>query len=224
MDDMINAMPVTLLIAALAALLILVLSIPLGILSAAKEGSPADSIAGVLAFFSLSIPGYFLGLLFLWLFGFKLKLFPVVGHGDPMSILFAALVLALPMAGSLTKLLRALILEYRKSDFAAYAMARGISKNGILWRHLLRNAAPPCVTMFGQNIGYLIAGTAVVETIFSCTGMGAYALNAAMNRDFPAVTAYALVMAAFFVLCNLGADLLGLLLDPRSRQARERAL
>lgn len=224
MKEMAKALPTTLKIAMLAAAMILSFSIPLGVLAAAREGKFADSVISGIAFLSLSIPGYFLGLLCLLLFGFRLKFFPVIGHGHPLSIVSAAFVLAAPMIGALSKMLRTLILEYRQSDFVLYALARGISKGGILWRHLLRNAAPPCVTMFGQNLGYLIAGTAVVETIFSCAGLGAYALNAALNRDFPVITAYIFIMALFFVLCNLGADIAGMLLNPKSRQARETAL
>lgn len=225
MTEIGKALPTTINIAILAAAMTLMFSVPLGILAATREDRLADSIVSGIAFFSLSIPGYFLGLLCLLLFGLQLKLFPVIGHGHPLSIVFAALVLALPMIGSLAKMLRALLLEYRQSDFVTYALARGISTRDIMRRHLLRNAAPPCITMFGQNIGYLIAGTAVVETIFSCAGLGTYALNAALNRDFPVITAYILVMALFFVLCNLGADIAGMLLNPQGRQAqRERAI
>ncbi len=216
-----SVLSVTLQIAATAALAILVFSIPIGMIAASKEGGTADVMVSAFSFFALSIPGYFLGLIFVYLFGYKLRIFPVIGHGNPFSILFAALVLAAPMIGSLAKMLRSLILEYQKSDFVVYALARGISKRSIMVRHLLRNAAPPCLTMFGQNIGYLIAGTAIVETIFSCPGLGTYALNAALNRDFPVVTAYMFLTALFFVLCNLGADIGVLLLNPKSRQAQE---
>jgi ABC-type dipeptide/oligopeptide/nickel transport system permease component len=224
MEEIAKALPTTINIAMLAAAMILLFSVPLGVLAAEREGRLADSIVSTVAFLSLSIPGYFLGLLCLFLFGFQLRFFPVIGHGHPLSIIFAAFVLALPMIGSLSKMLRTLILEYRQSDFVTYALARGISERNIMWRHLLRNAAPPCITMFGQNIGYLIAGTAVVETIFSCTGLGTYALNAALNRDFPVITAYILIMALFFVFCNLGADIAGMLLNPKSRQVQENAI
>lgn len=221
MKEIAKALPTTISIAVLAAGMILLFAVPLGILAAAREGKLADSIVSGVAFLSLSVPGYALGLLCLLLFGFQLKLFPVIGHGHPLSIVFAAFVLAFPMIGWLSKTLRTLLLEYRQSDFVTYALARGISKRNIMWRHLLRNAAPPCITMFGQNIGYLIAGTAVVETVFSCSGVGVYALNAALNRDFPAINAYILIMAVFFVLCNLGADIAEMLLNPKSRQAQQ---
>lgn len=216
-----DALPNTLILAGLAAAMILLFSVPLGILAAANERKWADVLVSVFSFFSLSIPGYFAGLLCLLLFGVKLNLFPVIGHGHWLSMVFAAFVLALPMIGSLSKLLRALILENKQADYILYAKARGISKGRIMRCHLLRNAAPPCVTMFGQNVGYLVAGTAVVETMFSCAGLGMYALNAALNRDFPVITGYILIMALLFVACNLLADVAGLLLNPKSRTERE---
>ncbi|HWR56366.1 MAG TPA: ABC transporter permease [Negativicutes bacterium] len=221
MKEIASALPETLKIAIPAAAMILLFAVPLGVLAAAKENKLADSLVSGIAFLSLATPGYFLGLLCLLLFGLQLKFFPVIGHGHPLSMMFAAFVLAFPMIGSLSKMLRTLILEYRQSDFVIYALARGISPRNIMWRHLLRNAAPPCITMFGQHTGYLIAGTAVVETIFSCAGLGTYALNAALNRDFPVITAYIFLMAVFFVLCNLSADIAGMLLNPKSRQAQE---
>ena len=220
-QEIAKALPTTLCIAAVAALAILVIAIPLGVIAASKEGGAADAAVSAFSFLCLSVPGYFLGLVCIYLFGYKLKVFPVIGHGDPFSILFAALVLAAPMIGSLSKMLRSLILEYQKSDFVVYALARGISRSNIMVCHLLRNAAPPCLTMFGQNIGYLIAGTAVVETIFSCPGLGSYALAAALNRDFPVVTAYMFLTALFFVTCNFCADVGALLLNPKSRQLQE---
>ncbi len=221
MAGIMGTLPNTLVLAGLAAAMILLFAIPMGVLAAAREGGLADTLVSVFSFFSLSVPGYFAGLLCLLLFGMKLKLLPVIGHGHWLSMVFAAFVLALPMIGALSKLLRALILENKQTDYILYAKARGISKRRIMLCHLLRNAAPPCVTMFGQNLGYLIAGTAVVETIFSCAGLGMYAISAALNRDFPVITGYILVMALIFVACTMLADIAGLLLNPKSRSEME---
>jgi nickel transport system permease protein len=166
-------------------------------------------------FVAVSLPGYFLGLLLLWLLGLKMNILPVIGHGHLLSLVFASLVLAFPMMGVLTRIIRSLILENDGKDFVLYARARGVSEKNILLHHLLRNAAPPCVTLFGQNIGYLMAGTVIVETVFSCPGLGQYALNAAINRDFPVINAYIVVSAVFFVLCNLAAEMVGMILNPR---------
>ena len=215
-SDLLNVFPVTLLIAIIAAVFMLMIAIPLGIISAVYAKGMIPSIISVFSFSTLSIPGYFWGLIFVYLLGYKAHLFPVIGHGDIRSIIFASLVLAMPMIGSLSKMLRSLILQYQQADFVMYARARGISRKGIMLRHLLRNAAPPCLTMFGQNIGYLIAGTAIVENIFSCSGLGTYAISAALNRDFPVVTAYMFLMALLFVVCNLAADFGSHLLNPKS--------
>lgn len=221
LQELSAALPTTILLALLAAAFILIFSIPLGVLSAHYEGKLPDKIISGFSFVSISIPGYFVGLLFLLAFGMKLRLFPVIGHGNFVSILFAAFVLALPMLGSLARVLRSLILENKEKDYIQYAKARGIGSRDIMLRHLLPGAAPSCVTLFGQNIGYLIAGTAIVENIFSAPGIGQYALDAALNRDFPVMTGYIVIMAVFFVLCNLGAEIASTMLNPALRRERE---
>lgn len=213
--ELAKALPTTMILALTASVMILLFSVPFGILSAAREGKATDHIICGLSFVSVSIPGYFLGILLLLLFGIKMNILPIIGHGHPLSLLFASMVLAFPMIGVLTRIIRSLILENNSKDFVLYARARGISEKNILLHHLLRNAAPSCLTLFGQHIGYLIAGTVIVETVFSCPGLGQYALNAAINRDFPVINAYIVVTAVFFVLCNLAAEVGGMLLNPQ---------
>lgn len=214
MGELMARMPLTLGIAGLACLLILVLAPPLGILAAHREGGWLDRLVMGMSILFISIPGYFLGLLFLLVFGIGLKIMPIVGHGHPASILCAALVLALPMIGSLSRVLRTLLLENRSSPYVTYARARGIPRRQVMLNHLLRNAAPPCITLFGQNMGYLLAVTTIVENIFSAPGIGQYVLDAALNRDFPVINAYIVLMALVFVVCNVAAEALGLLLNP----------
>lgn len=220
LSEMLRALPLTMALALGAALFTLLFSVPLGVLSAWRMGTMPDKIIGAFSFLTISAPGYFAGLLFLLLFGMKLRWFPVVGHGSPLSVICAAFVLALPIIGSLTRVLRSLILEEEEKDYVLYARARGVPQQEILLYHLLRNAAPPCVTLFGQNIGYLIAGTSIVETIFSASGLGQYAINAALNRDFPAINGYIVFMALLFVLFNLAAETVGALLNPEFRREK----
>lgn len=220
LSEMLRALPLTMALALGAALFTLLFSVPLGVLSAWRMGTMPDKIIGAFSFLTISAPGYFAGLLFLLLFGMKLRWFPVVGHGSPLSVICAAFVLALPIIGSLTRVLRSLILEEEEKDYVLYARARGVPQQEILLYHLLRNAAPPCVTLFGQNIGYLIAGTSIVETIFSASGLGQYAINAALNRDFPAINVYIVFMALLFVLFNLAAETVGALLNPEFRREK----
>lgn len=218
LSEITHALPLTMFLALCAALFILILSLPLGIVSAWRVGTIWDKIIGGFAFLTISAPSYFVGLLFLLLFGMYLQWFPLIGHGNPVSLICAAFVLALPMVGALTRVMRSLILEERGKDYILYAKARGIPSREILLRHLLRNAAPACVTLFGQNIGYLIAGTSIVETIFSASGLGQYAINAALNRDFPVINGYIVLMALFFVLFNLAAEIIGTILNPGLRR------
>lgn len=219
-DEMLYAMPSTIMLALGAAVFILLFSIPLGMISAWRAGTIPDKIISFCSFLTISAPGYLVGLLLLRLFGMKLRWFPVIGHGNPLSLIGAAFVLALPMVGTLTRVLRSLILEEQEKDYIMYAIARGIPQREIMLRHLLRNVAPTCVTLFGQNIGYLIAGTSIVETIFSTSGLGQYAINAALNRDFPAINGYIVFMALLFVLFNLVAETVGIFLNPALRRER----
>lgn len=218
MKDLLSAMPTTLVLAGLSCLFIILAAVPLGVLAALKKGTWADQLILGISFISISVPGYFLGLLCLLVFGLHLKIMPVVGHGHPVTLIVASLVLSFPMIGSLARVLRSLILENQTSEYVVYAKARGISRRRVMVNHLLRNAAPSCIVMYGQNIGYLIAGTAIVETIFSTPGLGQYALNAAINRDFPVINAYLILMALCFVVCNVLAEVCVMLLNPRLQQ------
>lgn len=218
MQVLFRGLPTTLALAGMSALFILALGVPLGVLAASREGSWMDKAIMGISFFSISVPGYFLGLLCLLVFGIHLNIMPIVGKGHPASLLCAAFVLAFPMIGSLCRILRALLLENRNSPYVVYAKARGISRRRVMLNHLLRNAAPPGIIMFGQNIGYLLAGTAIVENIFSAPGIGQTVLNAAINRDFPVINAYIVLMALCFVVCNATAEAAGLLLNPSLAQ------
>ena len=214
MQDLLCAMPMTLILSGLSCILIIAGAVPLGILAALKEGKWVDKLVMGFSFVSISVPGYFLGLLCLLVFGIYLGVIPIVGHGHPMTLLFASLVLSFPMIGALARILRSLLLENQKSAYVIYAKARGIGRRRVMTNHLLRNAAPSCIVMYGQNIGYLLAGTAIVETIFSIPGLGQYALYAAMNRDFPVINSYIVLMALCFVVCNVAAEACGRLLNP----------
>ena len=209
-----KALPVTLLITACASVFSIIAAVPLGIAAALYKNRLADKLIGFISFLSFSVPGYFAGLLCLRYFGMHLHLFPVIGHGQGVSVLFASFTLALPMTGTLIRLLRSFLLENEEKEYVQYAKARGITDRDIMTHHLLRNAVPVLVTLWGQNIGYLIAGTTIVETIFSIPGIGMYALNAAVNRDFPVINAYLIVTAFTFTVCNGAAEFIGEALNP----------
>ncbi|MCQ5091562.1 ABC transporter permease [Slackia exigua] len=214
-DEIASVLPNTLSLSLIAACFVALISVPLAILSARREGGLADRVVSGFSFVSAAVPGYLVGLVVLLVFGMRLRMFPIIGHGHPLSMAFAGLALALPMVGPLIRVMRSLILENRDKEFVFYAQARGLSENEILRRHLLLNAAPSCVTMFAQNLGYLVAGTVIVESIFSISGLGQYALKASLNQDFPALNGCLVIMAAFFVVFNLGAELIGARINPR---------
>lgn len=218
MAEILSLLPMTLLIAGIACIFVIILAVPLGLLAAQKAEQLTDRLIMGGSFLAVSVPGYLLGLLAVWWLGLRWKIMPVVGHGHPVSLIVGGFILAVPMIGTLARMLRTLLLENQNCDYVIYAKARGISKRQVMTRHLLRGAAPVCIVMYGQNVGYLIAGTVFVETIFSVPGLGQYILNAAVNRDFPVINAYILLMAFCFVICNLAAELLGMALNPQIRK------
>jgi ABC-type dipeptide/oligopeptide/nickel transport system permease component len=212
--DLLSAMPTTLILVGISCVLIIAGTAALGILAAMNEGKWIDKLIMGLSFVSISVPGYFLGVLCLLVFGMHLGIMPIAGNDHPMTLLFASLILSFPMVGSLARILRSLLLENKSSEYIVYAKARGIGRRKVMINHLLRNAAPSCIIMYGQNIGYLLAGTVIAETIFSIPGLGQYAFNAAVNRDFPVINAYIVLMAFCFVVCNVTAEICGRLLNP----------
>lgn len=209
------AMPTTLLLVGMSFGWILLCALPLGVIAARKEGGRIDRMITGIGFLSISVPGYFLGLLFLLIFGIRLHVMPIIGYASPASFLCASFILAFPMIGSISRILRSLLLENQYSPYIQYAKARGLSRRRVLPGHLLRNAAAPCIVLLGQSLGYLLAGTAVIENIFTIPGMGKYVLEAALNRDFPIINCYIVLIASCFVILNTAAEGLGSLLNPK---------
>ncbi len=211
--EIMEAFPKTVLLVAASMLMTLVVALPVGIICAVYRNRAFDNIVRVLTLVGISIPGFWLGFVLMYLFSVKLKLVPVVGFGRLENILLPAATLAVPVIALVIRLLRANMLENINKDFVTYAKARGISGRKIIAKHVFKNALPPMITLLGQTAGYMVAGTAVIESIFSWPGMGMYAVKAIMDRDFPAVNAYVMIMAVVFVICNLFADVANMMIS-----------
>ncbi|MEG6511749.1 nickel ABC transporter permease [Desulforamulus ruminis] len=214
LEEMKRAFPATLVLVGTASLIILVASIPLGVLAAVYRNSFFDHLIRVLTLFGISTPNFWLGFVLMYYFAVKLKLVPVVGFGEFKNVILPAVTLAVPVISTIIRFLRANMLEVMNKEFVVYAEARGIKKEVIIWKHIFKNAVPPMVTLFGQTIGNLVAGTAIIESVFSWPGIGLYAVTAIMNRDYMAINAYVLLVALIFVLCNLLADIINLFINP----------
>ena len=214
MEDIAGVMPVSLTLVGLAMAWVVVISVPVSLLCALRPGGAADHIVRVVSVVGLSFPTFWLGFLLLIAFAVKRPIFTVLPAPGLKGYLLPSFALAVPVIAGFIRVFRASLLKEMSSDYADYARARGLSRGRILTRHALRNALPPVVTMFCQYLGYLIAGGAVVENVFTLSGLGAYLVGCVAAADSTAVATCAVIVAAVFVLANLVGDLLNRLLCP----------
>ena len=207
-------LPATIELATAAFVFILGLSIPLGIISALYKHSIIDKIISLFTIMSVSIPTFWLGFLLLYLFSLKLGIFPTNGKGTLTHLVLPALALALPTIGLFVQVIRSSIIEELQQHYVQYAQLRGLKNSVILIRHVLRNAVIPLTTLLGMTLGNLLGGAVIVEQVFSWPGLGRYLIESIINRDYPVVQCYVLIIAVIYVLVNLCTDLLHRLLDP----------
>lgn len=213
--DIAKKMPATLSIVGMAFFWIVVITLPISILSAVKQNGVFDHVARVVTIFGISMPNFWLGFIMLIAFAVVLPIFNVVDYGNFKSIILPSLTLAIPVISSSIRLFRATILLNMNKDFVTYAKARGISKTNIIWKHILKNSLPPMITLMCQNLGYMIAGSAIVESVFSWPGIGSHLVEAIVGRDLPTINGCVLVIAVIFVLSNLFADVVNIMLNPK---------
>jgi peptide/nickel transport system permease protein len=222
--------PATLELAIAGELITLLIALPLGIISAVKQRSPVDWAISWVTSVGLAIPSFWLGILLILLFAVGLGWLPPGQRGDlardPVGELkflaLPAFTLALPLAMNLARLTKASVLEVLYEDHVRTARAKGLSDVAVLLAHVLRNALVPIVTAVSLDIGRLLGGALVVETIFNWPGLGTLMLTAVGNRDYVIVQACLLLLVGVFILVNLVADLSYGFLDPRIRLAGSR--
>ncbi|WP_284757021.1 ABC transporter permease [Agrobacterium sp. fls2-241-TYG-188a] len=195
----------------------IVIGIPAGIFAAIKRGSPFDNLIMATAVFGFAIPNFFLGILLILLFSLGLQLLPSSGTGTIWHFIMPALTLATFTAGTLARFTRSAMLEVLDKLYIRAAAAKGVSYWKRIVFHALPNAGIPIVTIIGLNLGELIGGAIVVETVFAWPGVGRLLVTAVSSRDLAVVQALVLVMAMTMVIANLIVDLLYGLLDPRIR-------
>ena len=211
----------TLKVALLSMALMLVVSIPLGILSAVRQDGWVDYIVRFFNFMGISMPGFWIGLMLQYIFAVKLDIFPVVASGTGLSrMILPCVTLAIAMISKYTRQVRTAVLDELNSDYVIGARARGISRNAVLWRHVLPNSMLPLITMLGLSFGSLLGGTAVVEIIFGFPGLGQLAVNAVSARDYPLIQGFVLWVALIYMIMNLIVDTSYFLIDPRIRESR----
>lgn len=221
MDILLYAFPATVQLSLAAVGRLILLSLPLGFLTAFYKDSFFDHVTRLISFVGASMPSFWLGYILVYFFSIKLGLFPVMGKGTILHLILPSLTLALGLIATYIRLLRASILENMHNQHVLYGRARGLQDYLIMLRHILRNALLPVVNAFGMSFGYMLAGSVIVENIFAWPGIGRLVTESIFNRDYPVIQCYVVVMALIFVFSNLLADVISALLDPRIRLGDE---
>jgi peptide/nickel transport system permease protein len=236
LQDVLIRLPVTLELVVLSMGVALLIAIPAAIIGAMRQNTWADYTATSVAMIGVSIPEFFLGVLLLLAFSFGLKALPSSGWvylpgtcptmvcgvslwGNMQHILMPALALGVGRAALLTRLLRASMLEVVRTEYVTTARAKGLGERKVVLKHALKNALIPTVTVMGLQVGFLIGGAIVVETLFAMPGLGTFGIDAIIARDYQQVQGFALLTAIAFVVINLVVDLTYTFLDPRIRYA-----
>lgn len=208
-------LPATLELAAVGLLVSLALSLPLGVLAAVYRDSVLDAFTRLVALVGQSIPIFWLGIMLILFMAVRWHLLPSSGRGGWEHLVMPGLVLGANSAGLLMRVLRSSMLTVLEDDYIRTALAKGLGRSKILFRHALKNAAIPFVTLLGIRIGYLLSGAVITEFVFGYPGIGRVTLQAVFNRDFPVVQTFVAISAALMVTINLGVDILYAWLDPR---------
>ena len=213
----VDRFPATLELAVLSLFISVIFAIPLGVLSATRPNSIYDHICTLLALAGQSIPNFWLGILLMLFFGVTLRWLPISGRGDWHNLILPSITLAaFPLARNM-RLFRSSLLDVIHTDYVRTARAKGLSDNAVMYKHALRNALLPLVTMLGLQLGFTLGGSVIVETVFAWPGVGRVIIQAINQKDFPVVQAGVTLLALAFTITNLVVDLLYAWIDPRIR-------
>jgi ABC-type dipeptide/oligopeptide/nickel transport system permease component len=207
--------PATLELAIAGMLIAVIFGVPIGIYSALHPRGTADRLVTSFAVWGISTPGFFLGLLLMLLFASELNVLPPTGRGTWAHLVMPSLTLGLPYVATFARLTRSSMLDVLAEDFIRTARAKGLTWGQLTYRHALRNASIPLVTMLGLDFGRLLGGAVIVEKVFSWPGMGSYMVDAIMVRDIYVIQGTILVFATSVVIINLIVDVIYGALDPR---------
>lgn len=217
-DELKEHLPYTAVLAGTSMILTLIISIPLGIISAVKKDKLTDNIIRFFTFIGNSIPGFFLALILLLIFSLRLKWLPILSESGIKSLILPSVTLSLAMTSKYIRQIRSVVIDELEKGYVKGARSRGVKESVILYSNVLKNIMITVITLTGLSIGSLMGGTAVVESIFVWPGIGSVVLNAIKNRDYPIIQGYVLWMAVIFIVVNLITDLLYRLFDPRVRE------
>jgi peptide/nickel transport system permease protein len=212
-------MPITVTLGLVGLALALLMSIPLGILAAVREGSWVDRGVTMFTMIGQAMPSFWLGLILMIVFGLQLGWLPISGTGTWQHFVMPGVVLAFTAVPALTRLTRSGMMEALSSDYIRTARAKGLLRSSIIFKHALRNAAIPVVSIAAVQLGFMLGGSIVTETVFALHGVGFLAWESIGKNDFPVVQAVVLILAVIYIGLTLAADILNAVLDPRLRSA-----
>lgn len=216
-DEIRSQVGATVELAAAGLIVALVIGLGLGALAAIHQNTWIDSLGMVVALLGVSVPSFWLGLMLIFLFSLKLRWFPAVGMGGISHLVLPALTLGLWAAGIIARLTRSSLLEVLHQDYMVSARAKGLREGVVLWRHAFRNALLPIVTIVGLQVGTMLSGAIIVETVFARSGLGRLVLTAILGKDTTLTQGVILFIASVYVILNFFVDISYALLDPRIR-------
>ncbi len=214
-EMIVEKLPVTMELGVVAFALAYLLAIPLGIVAALNRNKFLDWSVMIVALIGVSMPGFWLGLILMYIFSLYLGILPPIGHGDITKLIMPALALGLPRVGRIARMTRSSVLEVIGQDYIRTARAKGLAERVVVLKHALRNAVMPIISLMGLDLGYIIGGSVVIENVFARTGIGDMILQAIFTRDFPVLQGAIFVLALAIILSNILADLAYMVVDPR---------
>jgi len=216
-DMLLERIPATAQLAVSSLIVAVLIAFPLGVLAAVRKGSHWDQSAMGLSLVGVSIPNFLMGPILILVFSLWLGWFPVSGRDGFVSLILPALTLGTAMAAILSRMVRATLLETLNEDYIRTARAKGLSERLVVWRHAMRNALLPVITLLGLQLGVLLGGAVITEVVFSWPGLGQLTIESIQRRDYPVVQACVLVISLAYVVVNTLTDLVYGWLDPRVR-------
>jgi peptide/nickel transport system permease protein len=217
MSLVLDRLPATLLLAGTSLALTFAVAVPLGVIAAVRRGTLLDHVATVSTVLGQATPGFWLGLVLIYLFSVQLRWLPTGGIGSVAHLVMPSIVLAAFYSARVARLTRSAVLEVLGEDYILTARAKGLGEGRVIGKHTLRNSAIPIVTLAGLEAGQVLGGAVITETIFAWPGLGRLTVQALLNRDFPVVLAAVFFISLVYTLINLVVDLLYGWLDPRVR-------
>lgn len=215
MNEIARRFPNTLLLALVTTVFSILIGIVLAILSVKYKNRSPDHIIRVVSTVGATIPDFVLAFLFLVVFAVNLKFFPVISGSKPQNVIVPALTLSISLGAIYARLIRNDLINIMDSDYIKTARAKGLSQNQAMIKHGLKNAILPSVTLIGSNLGYLLAGSFTIESIFSWNGIGQFVFESVKAKDLPVIQAFIVVVAVTFILLNLLIDIIYIYLDPK---------